>query len=152
MYINCWNRISFKLHKSNLVVAEQLYLVSGNTEFHPYEGVVLFHPPLMDSLQLLLGILLQLWNFRDIIFFFYQKVFDAIWFICISILACIICWSGVWFFHTHIWQRSMSSNLSVKLAVGQLLWIWPKQEAKGTNFSILAPKIEAILLPTFILF
>jgi len=78
--------VSFKLHKSNLVVAKQLYLVSANTQFHLYEGVVLLHPPLMYRPQLLLGISVQLWHLPDTDFF-YQKDFDAI--------MTFLCWDSV---------------------------------------------------------
>lgn len=65
--------------------------------------------------------------------------------ICISIIACMICWPGVCvFFFILLSDRIVwVVLLSVNLAVRQLLWSGPKQESKDTNFSILTPEIEA---------
>lgn len=126
------NRLSFKQHKSNLVVVEKLCLVSANNLFY------LYWKTLESS-----------WYRKN---FSTKRISMPLWFICVGILAYIICWPRVLFFHFPIWQNNMGSILSVKIAVGQFLWCWPKQEAKDTKFSVLTPETEATPFFTLIIF
>lgn len=108
------NRVSFKQHKSNLVVVEKLRLVSANNLFYLYWKTLEFS--------------LYRQNFST------KRISMPLWFICVRILAYIICWPQVLFFHSPIWQNSMGSTFKCETSCRTASLVLTKTRGKGYKF------------------